>query len=708
MTDHDSAPPLSANELRRRMEAQVERVMSLRRSVEGPAEALAGHPRAVQERFLQSVTLIARNSIELGYNFCAFGVPAVEAVEPEDWHAFTLHIMDRYDQGGVMASINAMRDVDSFASFARRSRVGVSFASVVRVLEPFVTGLAGRPLKLVSGEEVYTDTETLHLPEVVAAFPERNLNFQLFKAMAVHQWAQTWFGTWHASLHAAVEGYPDPERALRLLHALETLRLDACIARELPGVHREMHALREAEGMEELPAAWRPLAARLSEPGAALQDSLALLERAYAQGLRPLSCGYQGELFPDRTEPVIAARKRKDAERLKRALRRLLDEHDAAHGRQPDLEPEHGARRLDTAEVPDPERPGEVRIDITLDGVPLAPPDDVRETLDSIVQDLGHVPPDYLVPAGHGAYDPNAPAASGAEVAGAGSLCYDEWDHVRKKYRKDWCLLKERDVFPAEAAFVADTLARHRGTLKHLRRTFEALRGEDKRLRRQPFGDEVDIDAVVASHADRLAGLEGSDRLFSQHQRVERNIAVMFMVDMSGSTKGWINDLEREALVLLCESLELLGDRYAIYGFSSYTHKRCEQLRIKRFDEPYDAAVRGRIAGIKPQEYTRMGVAIRHLTGMLNAVDARTRLLVVLSDGRPDDMDGYRGTYGIEDTRQALIEARAAGVHPYCITIDDEAMDYLPHMFGPAGFTVISQVEKLPYRVSDIYRRITT
>jgi nitric oxide reductase NorD protein len=102
-----------------------------------------------------------------------------------------------------------------------------------------------------------------------------------------------------------------------------------------------------------------------------------------------------------------------------------------------------------------------------------------------------------------------------------------------------------------------------------------------------------------------------------------------------------------------------------------------------------------------------MGVAIRHLTGVLNRVEARTRLLVTLSDGRPDDQDGYRGRYGIEDTRQALIEARNAGVHPYCVTIDQEAPAYLPHMYGPAGFTLVSQVERLPYRVSDIYRRIT-
>jgi nitric oxide reductase NorD protein len=184
---------------------------------------------------------------------------------------------------------------------------------------------------------------------------------------------------------------------------------------------------------------------------------------------------------------------------------------------------------------------------------------------------------------------------------------------------------------------------------------------------------------------------------------------VLVVVDMSGSTKGWINDCEREALVLLAEALEVLGDRYAIYGFSGVTHKRCEVYRVKRFDERYDDLVRGRIAGIQPLDYTRMGVAIRHLTGILAGVEARTRLLVTLSDGKPDDFsDGYRGEYGIEDTRQALIEAKRAGIHPFCITIDREAGAYLPRMYGAARYAVIEDVARLPMKVAEVYRRLTT
>ncbi len=137
------------------------------------------------------------------------------------------------------------------------------------------------------------------------------------------------------------------------------------------------------------------------------------------------------------------------------------------------------------------------------------------------------------------------------------------------------------------------------------------------------------------------------------------------------------------------------------------TRKRCELYRIKEMDEAYSDAVKARIAGIEPKDYTRMGATIRHLTMLLNKVSSRTRLLITLSDGKPDDYDGYRGEYGIEDTRQALIEAKRSGIHPFCITIDREARDYLPHMYGAVNYTQVDNVHRLPIRVSDIYRRLT-
>jgi nitric oxide reductase NorD protein len=220
-------------------------------------------------------------------------------------------------------------------------------------------------------------------------------------------------------------------------------------------------------------------------------------------------------------------------------------------------------------------------------------------------------------------------------------------------------------------------------------------------------GDEIDIDAAVDAIADSLSGREPSERLYTRQSRIDRNIAVMLMIDMSGSTKGWVNDAEREALVLLCQALEILGDRYAIYGFSGMTRKRCDLYKIKEFGESYSTDIDRRISGISAKDYTRMGVTIRHLNKLLEATPAKTKLLITLSDGKPEDFDGYGGEYGIEDTRQALIESRRLGIHPFCITIDTEASNYLPHMYGAYNYAVVDDVRDLPLRVADVYRRLT-
>ena len=303
-------------------------------------------------------------------------------------------------------------------------------------------------------------------------------------------------------------------------------------------------------------------------------------------------------------------------------------------------------------------------------------------------------------------YDPEAqPEAPDAaednqQAPDESVFLYDEWDFRRRHYRKDWCILRERDMPTGEAAFYSQTIEKYRGCVYTLRRGFEALRARVQRVRHQQVGDEIDLDALVRARIDSLNGEEMSERILSRLERRERDIAVVFMVDVSGSTKGWINDAERECLVLLCEALQILGDRYAIYGFSGMTRKRCELYRIKHINEPYSDEVRARIAGIEPKDYTRMGVTIRHLTHVLNNVSARTRLLITLSDGKPDDYDGYRGEYGIEDTRKALAEAKHAGIHPFCITIDQQAREYLPHMYGAVNYTLIDDVRQLPIRVS--------
>jgi nitric oxide reductase NorD protein len=462
-------------------------------------------------------------------------------------------------------------------------------------------------------------------------------------------------------------------------------------------------------------------AERLSQADAGVEDTLLWLQRL-ADSPVPAGTLYQGVMRPDAVDKVRAARMAADKQLFRLQLLRLeqdlLDVGQTVDeaGEEEVVGGEDAGRRLpfELREIESNTEADGMTFEIELDGKPIEPPDNVKGTMASIFQDLGEIPEDYLYAAGDGAY--HADDIGGRSVEDVwkgtyheeGAFLYNEWDYERQHYRKNWTVLRELDVSPVDDSFVSDTLHKYRGLSGHLRRTFEALRGEDKLLKKQPYGDNVDIDALVESWADTTMGLEMSDRVFTKMHKLERDIAVMFMVDMSGSTKGWINDAERESLVLLCESLETLGDRYAIYGFSGMTRKRCEVYRVKRFDERYDDTVRGRISAIKPKDYTRMGVTIRHLSHLLNEVEARTKLLITLSDGKPDDYDTYRGAYGIEDTRQALIEARRSGIHSFCITIDTEARDYLPHMYGAVNYTVIDEVRKLPLKVSDIYRRLTT
>lgn len=674
------------------------------------AASIAALASEDQDFLLGWVRRIATTNIQIAYQFSLRATGLMERMDRHLIEAWALHAMDAYDQAGLTPAMRVIRDVDNFAHRQHERTAGVVFEDVGGVLLNFVRGLSGRRLKLQQGEAAYTDSETLYLPGVVAVMPRAEDNFRLCKAMVAMLWAQTRYGSFRVDLDQAISTYPDREHALRHLHVLETIRLEACLARELPGLYREMQHLRSILG-ETWPEAWRDVSAELTRPEASIEDSLRLLPNTYPAPLPALAC-YQGELRPDAVSERKAARNEREKMLLRVKLGELAEElRKPQAGTSSDQPARFGVREKGKNDA------GLSALELTLDDNPVAPPEDVRQLLTSIQLDWGEVPPEYLIAAGPGEYDPRLfqqkPENSDDVWQGTyheqGASFYPEWDYGRQHYRKNWCVMREKDVTPVYDGFREATLGKYSGLLKHLRKTFEAMRDENRLLKRQTQGDNVDIDALVEALADARDGSEMSDRLFMRMHRTERNIAVMFMVDMSGSTRGWINDAERESLVLLCEALETLGDRYAIYGFSGMTRKRCELYRIKRFDEPYNEEVRARISGIRPQDYTRMGFAVRHLSSVLNGIEARTKLLITLSDGKPDDYhDNYRTQYGIEDTRKALQEAQRSGIHPFCITLDEEARDYLPHLYGAVNYTVIDEVGKLPFKVADIYRRLTT
>jgi nitric oxide reductase NorD protein len=680
--------------------------------VDDLAARIAALPPADRDFLLDWTRRIATTNIQIAYQFAQNALKMIARLDRHVVEAWALQAMDSYDRSGLHAALKVVNDIDLSQRLRHEHAAGVVFDEVSAILFTFARGLSGRRLRLEQGEQAYTDTETLYLPAVVAHLETAEDNFQLCKATVAMLWAQTRFGTFHVDLPGALARYGDAERALALFHMLETQRLEACIARELPGLHRSMLRLKQLDGETGSADALLRHAQRLTEARATVNDSLSCLPELYASALAPVALCYQGVLRPDRVAECMAARAAKEKVLLRVKLAELQEE---LHPRAERAAASEQTRfELKTPEEREHEPDA---FELTLDGAPIAPPEGVRQLITSIRLDFGEVPPEYLVPAGDGEYDLSAYEETQADPDDVwqgtyheeGAQFYSEWDFGRQHYRKNWCVMREKDVTPVYDDFVGEVLNKYLGLVKHLRKTFEVMRDEDRLLKRQTQGDDVDIDALVETLADAQAGQEMSDRLFTRLHRVERNIAVAFMVDMSGSTKGWINQAEREALLMLCEALETLGDRYAIYGFSGITRKRCELFRIKRFDEPYNDLVKARISGIRPQEYTRMGFAIRHLSKLLNDVEARTKLLITLSDGRPDDyFDVYRGQHGIEDTRMALLEAKRQGIHSFCITIDKEAREYLPHMYGHARYTILDDVQRLPRKVADIYRRITT
>jgi len=286
--------------------------------------------------------------------------------------------------------------------------------------------------------------------------------------------------------------------------------------------------------------------------------------------------------------------------------------------------------------------------------------------------------------------------------AAAGSLTYPEWDHREKSYRHPGATVQLLRPLPGSQQWVDETLATHRSLRESVRRRFEMLRAQPLRLRRRLDGDEIDLDAYVEGYADYRAGLPLAQAIYQTQRRARRSMAILLLIDVSGSTDGWIGagrrviDVEREALLLVCLALATMGEPYSVLAFSGEGPGRVRVRSIKQFDEPYGNLVALRIAALEPEQFTRAGAAIRHATSLLMLQPASHRLLLLLSDGKPNDVDMYEGRYGIEDTRQAVAEASLQAVFPFCLTVDRQAHSYLPSIFGARQYGMLPRPELLP------------
>ena len=564
--------------------------------------------------------------------------------------------------------------------------------------------------------------------------------------------------------------FPDPALARRLLLFAEDLRVDACLRREYPGLARDMEAMSDADRRarpdvdalqgpdlvlellarwlwfgEPLPEgpAWKRfheaswLLQALRHPSATVQDSAGstvILYRLVGGDGSPADIPPPPSPDPKMgfaISPAGAggAEGEVDGDGSGEGMAGSMVEMGAGEDFGPPSAP---GGRLFTGDVVDDVDEAERRallararaIQQALDarGVAVS----LREIRAALEVDVD-VPDStvernllegYRESLRRGA-SPSSNSAQGPEEEPSLTVArYPEWDEQIGDYRPRWCSVWERRATGDANSFVEGVMSEHGPMVRRLRREFEMLRptglGRERKARE---GEELDVEALVEELVDMKAGRPSDGRVYLRRHRKLRDVSVAFLVDLSASTRELVGDtgksvidVEKESLVMMSEALEALGDRYAIFGFSGRGRQMVTFDVFKDFGERLSEPVRGRIGAMSYKMENRDGAAIRHATQRLLAVEGRTRLLILLSDGKPLDCgcDLYQASYAQADTRMALREAMEQKVHPFCITVDPQGEDYLREMYGDVRYAVIDSVEALPARLPAIYRRLTT
>lgn len=304
------------------------------------------------------------------------------------------------------------------------------------------------------------------------------------------------------------------------------------------------------------------------------------------------------------------------------------------------------------------------------------------------------------------------------------AFAYDEWDRELNDYRVGWSRVIEKKVKQGDRNFVELARSRYRGVISSIRHQFQLMKPENlTRVNREIDGEDYDLNALVDFVIDRKADGQQSENIYTKRLRKQRDVAVSLLLDQSSSTARTITrnplqpytypgrriiEIEKEGLVLMSEALEAVGDVYSINGFTSEGRRNVKFYVVKDFDEKYSEDTERRIGGITFQNNTRLGAAIRHAAHKLLRQESRTKLLIILTDGRPYDHDYGDARYAREDVREALTEAKISGITPFCITVDRESESELRDLYGDVGYTIIDDVLSLPERMPNIYRRLTS
>lgn len=535
-------------------------------------------------------------------------------------------------------------------------------------------------------ELAWRDEQSLRLPAVIDYFPEKQLNHYLY--------------TWLAAL--AVGDHQEEEAWLN-----KNQRLTIKTLHDYPGIAKRYAALVEAHLAQRTPAEKLPSAEAAQEQ--AIRQALlepGSVEKLPAAKRPPQPVPLWLHPFP----PISASS----------ASRAGDEEGERGQGETKEIE---DLQRHKSERAKKPEQEDKGLITIRMENIftwgefaNLDRGSEENEDLDSAadaLKDMDNlsVSRDAKASAGKLRFDLDLPSEANDDLVLGEGILLPEWDFKKQKLIPEHCRIVPMMAADAQPRELPETL---RKTARKLRAQFQHLMPARIWHRGQQDGCEVDIDAYLRYATDRAAGhTSASDGLYKDLRVGARDLACLLLADLSLSTDTWVNnhariiDVIRDSLYLFAESLAATGDQFAMYGFSSRKRDPVRVHQIKSFDEHYSGMIRGRIDAIKPGYYTRMGAAIRHSSGLLKNQPSGRRLLLILTDGKPNDLDKYEGRYGIEDTHQAIHEARQLGLQPFCVTIDAKANDYLPHLFGTGSYVVIHKPSQLPGELPLLYAKLT-
>jgi nitric oxide reductase NorD protein len=644
---------------------------------------------------------------------------------------------------------------------------GLTLDSVQHLLRLYVEALTGREVDIaalaaVPDESRIGDGQTIHLPSLVNEFGDDELDFRLYKVLAAHAAGQIEFSTYERgealraaylsilanydpknvdaldafaiademlavdqekadradrvikhgselSYQSILRFFPVPQLARRIFGTLENGRIDRRLRRKYRGLARDLDFIREhlrgsRPRITELPASLVPfeLLFQVTLLGGALDDSRQFYGQIVSE-LETIVTNYLAEPQASVADTILAT------DRVYDLFRSVVPADDSVQ--QVEV-PEEESQEEDSSVTERLKQNQTQRI---------SQRKDARELFNAWNDPSREGEPDEL--AGAEAWS-EAETPEQALAEGDVAYNYDEWDRELTDHRLGWCRVIEKRVKHGDRSFVDQTKERHKGVISSIRHQFQLMKPENLiRVANEVDGEEFDLNAVIDYVIDRRADGQQSERIYTKRLRRRRDVAVSFLLDQSSSTARTIGrhplqpytrpgrriiEIEKEGLVLMSEALEAVGDVYAINGFTSEGRRNVKFYVVKDFNEKYSDEVKRRIGGINYQNNTRLGAAIRHATAKLAKQDARTRLLIVLSDGRPYDHDYGDARYAREDTREALRQAKNEGITPFCITIDRESEAELRDLYGEIGYTIIDDVLSLPERLPGIYRRLTT